>query len=298
LLQCVNTYCLPYCWKYYTLQDKETEEGEEEEEEEINHNNGIAITIDETIVGLNHGERRRDRKRHYLVNTTTTVTTTTTTTTSTTTLHRKRRLFNSTEYVSNTMIDLTILVTFGFLFPPLGMIGCISMCLEHVWKLVSIGRMFFIFEDNLSFQQQSIRIGLQEELLLLQDSFHKACWKMLLFVIPCMWALFVFDIMGGEVGSSNSAWWIFVLILIGLPVSVNLLQCLVDRRSSKYHEEQSTTTEDEKEKDVNNSSDTMIARQDLFNDNQKKKKKKNENEKKTALKTEGIEMQLRETFSS
>ena len=136
------------------------------------------------------------------------------------------RIFHSSEYVTNAVTDLAIVLTFGLLFPPLGIIGSISMILDGCWKLLGIGRMMCLFESDKVFQRLQLS-KLQEELFLLQDYFIKACWKMLVMILPCIWGIFVFDMLGGVMGTEKS-WWVLVVIMIGFPACLCCLQYVID----------------------------------------------------------------------
>ena len=127
--------------------------------------------------------------------------------------------------------DIAIIVTFGTVFPPLGLVGIASAAFFLIYQQCLMGRLVSweeLMYDPPNSNSQQAYFELRRQLLgkvnlecerfsmLLLHSFSTFLWPI---VVLYFWAFFLFDIYADHAGTTLS-YWILWLMLLGLPVGI------------------------------------------------------------------------------
>ena len=153
-------------------------------------------------------------------------------------LSRRRNIFNMHYTAATIVTDICIILTFGSVFPPLGLVGILSLVVSLSYTQCLVGR-FLTWEENDGTNEinrfetllKSTDTGKELEAQLLRlmilQRVNQECEHLpilllmsisigLLVAISTFWSFFQFDIYADKVGTTNSYWVIGVMI-VGLP---------------------------------------------------------------------------------
>jgi hypothetical protein len=111
--------------------------------------------------------------------------------------------------------DVAVMLTFGTVFPPLAVVGCITLLIRTYLEQLAIGRLFSLslVQHKLIHVIKALNDECQGVSQLLITGLSS-----LAFIVTLFWAGFLFDIHGDEAGFRNSIW-----IIPLLPVLAFLL---------------------------------------------------------------------------
>jgi hypothetical protein len=128
--------------------------------------------------------------------------------------------------------DMAIMLTFGTMFPPLALVGCISILVYTIFLQLALGRLYTLSKldrDNFQSYVENIREEWKGMSKLIISAFHTMRPLVLIF-----WSFFLFDTLGDSYGTTKAAWIFLIMALI--PFTIVLLNALV-RRWRKYCED-------------------------------------------------------------
>jgi len=109
------------------------------------------------------------------------------------------------------LTSISLLLTFGTIFPPLSVAFFINICSETYYRQAIIGRyILYMMKYKLTLQLDILEnnFNVQPVLLII----HRCCW-MLLYVSCSFYTLFLFDILGDKVGFYKAYWILIVMPL-------------------------------------------------------------------------------------
>jgi hypothetical protein len=147
--------------------------------------------------------------------------------------------------------DIAIFFTFGTIFPPLAVVGFVSICLHTLTMDVSLGRMLWLARYHypalhrahrlLKWKKENVDISnstvLEEYLKIMNKECHGASQLLsksllsLSYLLAMFWSLFLFDTLGDAVGAKEAIW---IIVLMGTFAGlVDLLNFMVTRRNKQ-----------------------------------------------------------------
>ncbi len=128
--------------------------------------------------------------------------------------------------------DMAIMLTFGTMFPPLALVGCISVFFYTTFLQLSLGRIYSLARtdpENFQYYVDSIRDEWKGMSKWIVNAFHTTRPLVLIF-----WSFFLFDIYGDRYGSYQAAW--IFLIMGAVPIMIMISNGMV-KRWLKYCED-------------------------------------------------------------
>jgi hypothetical protein len=112
-------------------------------------------------------------------------------------------VFSCKENVVSIVTDIAIVLTFGVVFPPLAVVGCLAILAFTYFVQLSIGRLCYLSKFQLFLARYVDFVNLECR------GMHLLLIKSLLtipFLIATFWSLFLFDILGDRVGVVDAVW--------------------------------------------------------------------------------------------
>lgn len=167
--------------------------------------------------------------------------------------------------------DISIVIIFGTLFPPIALIGCISIVITSIYHQILYGRLICLASSPTSSSSlpsstlavSSIRMSkriLSHILIHLQhlDVFLAETLRKLSGIIAIIWAWFVWDIMGDQLGLKKSIW--ILVVMPFLPMILTRIHRVIEWKYSFSYRNTNQPTEDENKQSIE-------LRASVFSDN-------------------------------
>lgn len=159
---------------------------------------------------------------------------------------RKRLLptivvFNKIQFVVHINSYITIIITFGTLFPPLALIGCFTIYTKTLFEEICLGRLLYETRQ-LGKEFQWYEEQIEKECEDVEKSSNFTLWSTL-FVSSGLYGYIVFDTMGDETG-----WQLalpMTLILVFWPLMMLILENLLKYCFPKYYRQQGNCKADD-----------------------------------------------------
>jgi hypothetical protein len=121
-------------------------------------------------------------------------------------------LFERHRFVVAVVNKITILLTFGVIFPPLAAISCFGLYRDTVFTQISIGRMVLHARDR---QFNDVIYAIDRDCHGVLRAFRSSIWLMGPIALS-FYSLFIFDTLGDDIGFPKALWVLFVMP--GLPL--------------------------------------------------------------------------------
>jgi hypothetical protein len=139
-------------------------------------------------------------------------------------------LFEKDKFVMSVVGKMALLMTFGAVFPPLGVVIACGIFRDTYFYQCLIGRLVYILKKNGLVIWVS---KLNNECEGISASIRESLWLITPFVVV-FYALFVFDIYGDKVGFANAIWAPIFLIFFTLAVSAPLKYYHAEKYKQEY----------------------------------------------------------------
>ncbi len=127
-------------------------------------------------------------------------------------------LFKAKNYIIILVSDMAIMLVFGTVFPPIAVVGCVTVLLRTIFIQIILGRFIYLTQQQtylLPYLQQINKECLGIRSLLLQT------FQTLSDLLGVIWGCFLFDILGDQLGLRASFWilalmstWAFAMRII------------------------------------------------------------------------------------
>ena len=127
---------------------------------------------------------------------------------------KQKKEFSVTNIEGEVMVlvtDISILLTFGVLFPPLALVGCIAICMHTAYLHFFLGRMVAI--ANYGSAIARVLVGMVEVEVQLVPLFVSQSLLSLPALVMMVWSLFLFDTLGDASGFLQGIWMIVFMAI-------------------------------------------------------------------------------------
>ena len=133
------------------------------------------------------------------------------------------------------MSDMAIILVFGVIFPPLAIVGCISVLMTIATHRLLLGYALLVGEESTSMEKSKnggssslSALHRQVLVLLLKDTRRLAttfsqAFSRVLWLVPLVWSVFLFDILGEDVGATEALPVVGVMGIV-VPLFIIVLQ--------------------------------------------------------------------------
>jgi hypothetical protein len=134
-------------------------------------------------------------------------------------------IFESDRFLLSLLSDLMILLVFGSIFPVIAFIGMVSIVFNIFMTKTLLGRILSMTKQCDVAVQEHVKNVLTKECNRILQS-YAVLFRQLLWLPPMVWAAFLFDVSGNEVGTVSSVW-IILITTLGLPWMIRLVEILL-----------------------------------------------------------------------